>query len=450
VTGVTADTGVRVTEPNTNFDAGDSSTGVFGVDDGAFVWIRFDVSSIPASAVVESVTFFLYSVSHGNVGEFKRLEIAAARNTTAAANWDETTATWTTFDGASPWTGGGDGGVDDRDTVVSIRTFSVDDENAYYSFRFNKAGVRYVQEGIGNVVSFQIYATRYGHSRQFALSEGPDGKRPYLEITYEEATEAYGLQNYGEVLEDPATLNPEEFPWPPLGTLIHNFLWILIHLPLTLFAGLFLATILKDVKGATIVKGTIFLGMVTPMIVGGVILRFLFEGGAGIVPAFFSSLGIERLTFWGREVCVSCTWTIQRETLLFGLIFGSVWLWTGFSLIIYSAGLTTVPQEYFEAAKIDGTSPFRMFYRITFPLLRPVTLVIVTMTVLWELKIFDIVWAVTGSGGGPGRSADVLALQMYRYAFIDMNIGLAAVVATLLTLLTLFSTIWMIRYVVKK
>jgi len=248
-----------------------------------------------------------------------------------------------------------------------------------------------------------------------------------------------GLDNYRAVLTDPATINVGNLPWPPpLGTLIHNALWIVIHLPISLFAGLWLALLLQETKGASVVKSCIFLGMVTPMIVGGVILRFLLEAGVGVVPSFFGVIGVRSL---------AVNWMVHRELLLLGLILGSVWLWTGFSLIVYSAGLTTIPKDYFEAARVDGTPPGRMFFRITFPLLKPLTLVIVVMTILWELKIFDIVVAATNFGGGVG--AGTLALQVYRFFFYDSNAGKAAVVASLLTLLTLVSTSLILRRMAK-
>src|SRR5207247_10416534 len=107
------------------------------------------------------------------------------------------------------------------------------------------------------------------------------------------------------------------------------------------------------------------LGMVTPVIFGGVILRFLREAGVGGVPSFFGVIGVRSL---------AVNWMVHRELLLLGLILGSVWLWTGFSLIVYSAGLTTIPKDYFDAARVDGTPPGRMFFRITFPLPQPLTL----------------------------------------------------------------------------
>src|SRR6266699_2862293 len=226
-----------------------------------------------------------------------------------------------------------------------------------------------------------------------------------------------GFDNYGNVLGRPET----------------------IDLPMTLFTGLFLALTLQKVRGASVVKAMVFLGMVTPLIVGGIILRYLFDEKSGIVPQFFGAIGIKSLAI---------QWTQYPSTLLFGLIFGSVWLWTGFSLIIYSAGLTTIPKDYFEAAQIDGASSWQMFRKITWPLLRPITLVVVTMTVLWELKIFDIVYAATNPNGGVGNAADVLALQMWRYAFRAGNYAEAAVVATLLSGLTLLVASFMFHRMV--
>ncbi|HWM53158.1 MAG TPA: sugar ABC transporter permease [Thermoplasmata archaeon] len=245
-----------------------------------------------------------------------------------------------------------------------------------------------------------------------------------------------GLQNYGSVLGSPDTFNPACLQrGPPCGTLLNNLIWIGIHLPLTVFMGLFLAVLLQNVRGASFVKSLIFLGMVTPLIVVGVVLRFVLEYPIGLVPAFFGWLGAKSL---------DVNWLVTPNTLLLGLIFGTVWSWTGFSMIVYSAGLTTIPKDYFEAARVDGASEWQVFRKITWPLLRPVTLVIVTMTLLWELKLFDIVIGATNSQGGVGGAADVLALQMYRYFFV-IDYNSAAVVATLLTIFTLIVAIGLFR-----
>ena len=108
-------------------------------------------------------------------------------------------------------------------------------------------------------------------------------------------------------------------------------------------------------------------------------------------------------------------------------------------MVLYSAGLETRPDFVYEAAVIDGASPWRIFFNITVPLLRPVTGVVVTMTFLWVLKIFDIVFVATI--GGPGGASNVLALQMYMYAFREFNPNAAAVVATFLMIVALIVSI---------
>jgi multiple sugar transport system permease protein len=255
-----------------------------------------------------------------------------------------------------------------------------------------------------------------------------------------------GFANYGSVVGSPDTFNPGcivtdqggalvFFRGPPCGTLLNNLIWIGIHLPLTLFMGLFLALLLQNVRGASYVKSLIFLGMVTPLIVVGVVLRFILEFPIGLVPNFFGWLGVNSLY---------TNWLASPNTLLLGLIFGTVWSWTGFSMIVYSAGLTTIPKDYFEAARVDGASEWQIFRKITWPLLRPVTLVVVTMTLLWELKLFDIVIGATNAQGGVSGAADVLALQMYRY-FFTIDYSSAAVVATLLTIFTLIVAVGLFR-----
>jgi multiple sugar transport system permease protein len=108
-------------------------------------------------------------------------------------------------------------------------------------------------------------------------------------------------------------------------------------------------------------------------------------------------------------------------------------------MILYSAGLETIPDYVYEAAVIDGASATRAFFSITVPMLRPVTGVVITMTFLWVLKIFDIVYVATM--GGPGGASNVLALQMYMYAFREFDANSAAVVATFLMLVALVVSI---------
>ena len=264
----------------------------------------------------------------------------------------------------------------------------------------------------------------------------------YLSLLNQEG-EFVGLDNYAEVFSREDFWNPQnliEGKSPPYGALIHNGIWILIHLPLSVFFGLLLAVLLREVKGGAIIKSAVFLGMVIPLIVGGILLRFIYDERAGILNGLLRVVGLGHL---------ARTWTAFPQTILLALILGSVWIWTGFSMIVYSAGLEGIPVELFEAAKIDGASRWRTFWRLTVPMLRPATIVVVTMTLLWELKIFDIVWVI--QRGGPGGASNVMALDMFLDAFFSIppNFGTASAIATLLTIMTFGFAAYMVNRMVK-
>jgi multiple sugar transport system permease protein len=194
--------------------------------------------------------------------------------------------------------------------------------------------------------------------------------------------------------------------------------------------------LLRDLKGGTIVKSIIFLGVVIPLVVGGVLFRFIFDKDAGILNAFIRLVG---LGAYARD------WTFFTQTALISLIVGSIWLWTGFSMIVYSAGLQGIPTEMYEAASIDGTSRWRTFWRITVPMLKSSTFVVVTMTVLWELKVFDIVYVATY--GGPGGASTTMSFDMYIQAWIALphDYGSASAIAIILTLITLGFAAYMVN-----
>ena len=238
-----------------------------------------------------------------------------------------------------------------------------------------------------------------------------------------------GLENYNYVLFEkvnPLINIPNLLQGVfPMGALIHNVIWICIHLPLTILLGLLFAVLLRDVKGGTIIKAIVFLGIVVPLVVGGVLFRYIYDKDAGIVNAALRVIG---LGDYARD------FTQFRDTALFSVILGSIWIWTGFAMIVYSAGLEGIPKEMYEASAIDGASRWKSFWRITVPMLRSTTLVVITLTILWELKIFDIVYVATR--GGPGGASSVLAYDMYNEAFQANNLGAGAAIAVILTLMT--------------
>jgi raffinose/stachyose/melibiose transport system permease protein len=112
-----------------------------------------------------------------------------------------------------------------------------------------------------------------------------------------------------------------------------------------------------------------------------------------------------------------------------------VWQNVGITMVIYLAGLQGVPDELNEAAAIDGASAFRRFWSVTLPLLAPATTVVVSLTLISGLKVFDQVFAMTG--GGPGYATQTISLLMYKSAFVSSEYGYSTAIALVLTAIIL-------------
>jgi multiple sugar transport system permease protein len=253
-----------------------------------------------------------------------------------------------------------------------------------------------------------------------------------------EMTEFAGFGNYLELLRSRSFINLARFPSqsPPWGALMHNLVWVIVFIPVTALLGLFLAVLLREVKGGSILKSMIFVGMVVPLVVGGMLIRFMFDGRAGIVNALLRNVGLENL---------ARTWTAYPDTALLSLILGSIWIWTGFAMIIYSAGLELIPKDLYESASVDGASPWKTFRRITVPMVRPATLIVVIMNLIYVLRIFDIVFVATA--GGPGSASTVLALEGYYAAFRLLEWGRASTIFTFLTVAAGAISVFLVRRV---
>lgn len=265
------------------------------------------------------------------------------------------------------------------------------------------------------LIAFAFYPTAEAIRMSFWSWEGRD------------MTGFTGLHNYTELFSRRDFFNPDRFPTsgPPYGALIHSLIWMVIYLPMVAVLGLVLAVLLRGVRGGSVIKSMVLVGMVVPMIVGGMVVRFMFDDTAGIANGLLRSVGLGDFTR---------TWTALSNTALPALILGSVWFRVGFAMILYSAGLELIPEELYEVARIDGASRWQTFRNITVPMLKPVTLIVVIMSTIEVFRMFDMVYAATF--GGPGGSTMVLGLLLYLQAFFRLppDIGVASAIATFLTI----------------
>lgn len=244
-----------------------------------------------------------------------------------------------------------------------------------------------------------------------------------------------GFDNYRFIIENPQPLVSDTH-----SALLNNFMWLTLFTVITVALGLTLAILTGRVRYEAAAKSAIFIPMAISFVAAAVIWRFMYEFNTdiGTVNAAVTSVGGES-TDWLRDTGAPQTWLTERgpDTLPrpiqinnFALIFVGVWMWTGFAMVVLSAGLKGISTEILEAARVDGANEWQIFRRIIAPILSPTIVVVATTLVIQGLKKFDLVWVMTG-----GRfKTDVVATLFYKEAFRVGDFGVGAALAVVLLL----------------
>jgi len=244
-----------------------------------------------------------------------------------------------------------------------------------------------------------------------------------------------GLDNYRFIIDNPQPLVSDTH-----SALLNNVMWLILFTVVTVSLGLILAVLTGRVRYEAAAKSAIFIPMAVSFVAAAVIWRFMYEFNTdiGTVNAAVTSLGGES-TAWLQNTDAPQTWLTERgpDTLPrpiqinnLALILVGVWMWTGFAMVILSAGLKGISTEVMEAARVDGANEWQIFRRIILPILSPTIVVVATTLVIQGLKKFDLVWVMTG-----GRfKTDVVATLFYKEAFRIGDFGVGAALAVVLLL----------------
>lgn len=164
--------------------------------------------------------------------------------------------------------------------------------------------------------------------------------------------------------------------------------------------------------------------MISP-IVAGLLWRFLLVGDIGILNYGLAALGI--ISDPG-----AIKWLSDTDIVIYSVSFADIWLTTSFVALVSYAGLTNIPKDLIEAARIDGANALKRFWHVTLPLMRPVIAVVVIVRGIDALKTFDLIWIQTQ--GGPRQSSEVLSMNIYQRMVRYGDLGQASAVATLFLL----------------
>lgn len=230
-----------------------------------------------------------------------------------------------------------------------------------------------------------------------------------------------GLKNYFELLTSPnfALILKNTFVFAISVTLIAVVIPIILA-----------AVLNNKIRGSEFFKTAYFLPFITPMIVIAIIWEWIFDPNFGLLNYLLKT---------------HINWLYDTKTALFALIIVSAWKLIGYNMVILLSGFSTISQNIYESAKIDGASPLNTFFKITLPLLSPTIFFVVIISTISSFQVFDLIYLMTQ--GGPMDSTNVLVYWIYKNAFEFFNIGAASAGAYILFVIVFVLTViqWNIR-----
>ncbi|GIF04248.1 carbohydrate ABC transporter permease [Actinoplanes siamensis] len=228
-----------------------------------------------------------------------------------------------------------------------------------------------------------------------------------------------GLDNARQMIHDSTFWNA-----------VRNTLYYTVfHIPLTLVVSLGLAVLLnKRLRAVAFFRTVAFFPYIASIVAVAQVWNMLFSPGYGPVDALLRAVGVDHPPGW----TTSADWSMPAVILV------GTWREMGYFMLIFLAGLQTVPAQLYEAARVDGANAWQRLWAVTLPGLRPTTFFVIVMLTINSFKVLDLILVMTN--GGPGQSTLVLAQYVYRKGFEENQFGYASAVSVVLFLLCLLVT----------
>jgi multiple sugar transport system permease protein len=222
-----------------------------------------------------------------------------------------------------------------------------------------------------------------------------------------------GLDSYTRMFLEPRFLD----------AIIRTFYFTSLAVAIETVLGVAVALILhRAFVGKSIVKLLLLLPLVATPVAVGIVFNLFYDPNIGLVNYLLKSLGLPQ-----------SLWITSASTVIPSLIIVDVWQWTPMITLIVLAGLASLSDEPFEAARVDGASEFQILRYVTLPMIMPVILTAVILRSIDALKTFDIIYAMTG--GGPGYASETLNIMGFKYSFEYFRMGQSSVILVVLFLI---------------
>lgn len=251
------------------------------------------------------------------------------------------------------------------------------------------------------VIGYPLFDTVRMAFQEVTLGTLSRGERPFI-----------GLENFHNVFDDPAFFT----------ALQNSLIFTIASVLFQFLIGLALAIILNEVFPLRhIFRGLLLSGWRIPPIVSGTIFLWLFNYDFGFVNFLLMKLGV---------IHEPVRWLLNRDYALLTVILTNIWLGIPFNIILLAGGLTGLPEDIYEAAKVDGANRFQKFVHMTLPLMKPTILATLMLGFIYTLRVFDVIWVMTG--GGPVNATEVLPTLAYRESFNRFNFGEGAAISVIM------------------
>lgn len=219
-----------------------------------------------------------------------------------------------------------------------------------------------------------------------------------------------------------------------LGALNTTLIFVAGTVISEIVVGLALALLLSaETRLMQVVRSFLLLPMAIPPLVVGLVWKSLYNVDFGVIPYYFKQLGVDM----GRGPLGEISWAMPAVILV------DLWQWSPLLMVIFLAGLKSLPREPYEAALVDGASRWQSFWYITLPLLKPTLLVGLLLRTMQSFKVFDVIYATTG--GGPGSTTTVLNFHIFTVGMTFFDMGYAAALANILLVVVAILSIFYIR-----
>ncbi|KHF41642.1 carbohydrate ABC transporter permease [Halalkalibacter okhensis] len=227
-----------------------------------------------------------------------------------------------------------------------------------------------------------------------------------------------GLENYIQMIHDPV------FYVSLKNTLYYTVGAVSVSMVLGLTGAILLN---RKIPFVSLFRGIFFAPVVVSLVATGLIWSWMFNANYGLINHFLSTFGISGVNWLN-----SATWAMPA------IIITTIWFKAGYCLVIYLAGLQTIPSSLYESSEMDGANSWHKFWHITLPLLKNTTVFVTVISVINGFMVFDLIYTMTN--GGPGYSTTVLIQYIYQKAFIEGHMGYGSTLGTVLFIIIMIFT----------